>query len=149
MKKYRAKATSRKFTSAVMTVPGLTVAVPTANLKTSSKFCSPKRPPMRGLMTLVTSAVMTAVKAAPITIPTARSMAFPREINSLKPLSMDFSLSCIFSSESSRFHRTRTCCVTRMRQPRRKPIGYTGALGSSKYAVFLTDCAQPVQELFT
>src|SRR6478736_9919529 len=41
---------------------------------------------MSGLMMLETIALTTAVNAAPMTTATARSMTFPRRMNSLKPL---------------------------------------------------------------
>src|SRR5215213_3162170 len=45
----------------------------------------PPKIPMIGVMTSLTSAWTTLVKAAPITIPTARSTTFPRSRNFLKP----------------------------------------------------------------
>jgi hypothetical protein len=43
---------------------------------------------MIGLRNAPVNAVMTAVNAAPMTIPTARSTTLPRMMKSLKPLSM-------------------------------------------------------------
>src|SRR5659263_97765 len=49
-----------------------------------SKLGWPKRPPMMPRMTAVTAAMIGA-KAPPMMTPTARSIALPREMNSLKP----------------------------------------------------------------
>ncbi len=45
------------------------------------KSTFPKRRPMGGMMTSVTSEVMMVPKAAPMMIPTAMSNTFPRKIN--------------------------------------------------------------------
>ena len=53
---------------------------------------------MRGLKTPATKAVTIAVNAAPMMMPTARSITLPRRMNSLKPLSTETPLLSLIES---------------------------------------------------
>ncbi len=53
-----------------------------------SRLSAWKNRAMSGLMSPVTIALTISVNAAPMTTATARSMTFPRRMNSLKPLIM-------------------------------------------------------------
>src|SRR5216683_5480342 len=64
------------------------MGVPLMNTFKAAKLGLPMSAAMNGVRIFVTSAVMTAPNAPPITTATARSMTFPRTRNCLKPLNM-------------------------------------------------------------
>ena len=87
-KKYSTAAVIRKVITALMKAPqSRTWPPPIFTLPPNSP-----PPPTRwmiGLINELVNPVTTAVNAAPITMPTARSMTLPRMMKSLKPLSID------------------------------------------------------------
>ena len=80
----------KKLMTELMKLPYLNVASPT--LKTRlEKSILPAKIPSRGLIKFFTKDCTIAVKAAPMITPTAMSITFPREINSLNSLIMLYS----------------------------------------------------------
>ena len=71
-----------KFRMAATKVPRFTEAVPTVMFQLS-KLTPPVRMEISGMMMSLTKELTMPVKAAPMIMPTARSMTFPLEMNSL------------------------------------------------------------------
>jgi hypothetical protein len=79
------QAMMRNLITALMKLPTMNCASPTPKL-TALKSTPPTTRPMSGLTRSSTIEVTMAVKAAPMMIPTARSMTLPRAMNSLNSL---------------------------------------------------------------